>query len=100
LSRAHEIPKSGSKCPWKVSQNYIPDAIGHRFGRVDDAMVFGRIKFPCAGGRWLLWRRPTTCTVVQYCSYGWSLTSTSVWAAMDVEEKFDDSRLVENFGRG
>jgi hypothetical protein len=56
--------------------------------------------FPCAGGRWLLGRRPTTCTVVQYCSYGWRLTSTSVWAAMDVEEKFDDSRLVENFGRG
>jgi hypothetical protein len=32
------------------------------------------------------------------CSHGLSLTS--VWAAMDVEEKFDDSRLVENFGRG
>ena len=43
LRRAHEIPKSGSKRPWKVSQNYILDAIGHRFGRVEDAMVFGRI---------------------------------------------------------
>ena len=39
--RAHELPKSGSKRPWKVGQNYIVDAIGHRLRGVDDAMVFG-----------------------------------------------------------
>jgi cation diffusion facilitator CzcD-associated flavoprotein CzcO len=39
--RAHELPKSGSKRPWKVSQNYLIDAIGHRFERIDDALVFG-----------------------------------------------------------
>jgi cation diffusion facilitator CzcD-associated flavoprotein CzcO len=39
--RAHELPKSGSKGPWKVGQNYIVDAIRHHLSRVDDAMVFG-----------------------------------------------------------
>ncbi len=40
VRRAHELPKSGSKGPWKVSQNYLRDALGHRFRRNDDAMVF------------------------------------------------------------
>ena len=39
--RAHELPKSGSKGPWKVGQNYLVDAIGQRLRGVDDAMVFG-----------------------------------------------------------
>jgi cation diffusion facilitator CzcD-associated flavoprotein CzcO len=38
---AHEMPKAGSRGPWKVRQNYLTDAIAHRFGRIDDAMVFG-----------------------------------------------------------
>ncbi len=38
---AHELPKSGSKGPWKVGQNYLTDAISHRLRRIDDSMVFG-----------------------------------------------------------
>jgi cation diffusion facilitator CzcD-associated flavoprotein CzcO len=38
---AHEMPKAGNRGPWKVRQNYLTDAIAHRFGRIDDAMVFG-----------------------------------------------------------
>lgn len=37
----HALPKSGNKRPWKVGQNYLADAIVHRFSRIGDAMVFG-----------------------------------------------------------
>lgn len=38
---APELPKSGISGPWKVRQNYFVDAFRGRFGRIDDAMVFG-----------------------------------------------------------
>jgi cation diffusion facilitator CzcD-associated flavoprotein CzcO len=38
---AQEMPKAGNSGPWKVRQNYLTDVIAHRFGRIDDAMVFG-----------------------------------------------------------
>ena len=43
LRRAPELPKSGTKDPWKVGQNYLVDAIGHLTERIDDAMVFGTV---------------------------------------------------------
>jgi cation diffusion facilitator CzcD-associated flavoprotein CzcO len=38
----HALPKSGTKRPWNVRQNYFADAIDYRFDRVEEAMVFGR----------------------------------------------------------
>jgi cation diffusion facilitator CzcD-associated flavoprotein CzcO len=38
----HALPKSGTKRPWNVRQNYLADAIDYRFDRIDEAMVFGR----------------------------------------------------------
>ncbi|OBF24481.1 FAD-dependent oxidoreductase [Mycobacterium kubicae] len=38
----HELPKSGTKRPWNVRQNYLADAIDFRFDRIEEAMVFGR----------------------------------------------------------
>ncbi len=38
----HALPKSGTKRPWNVRQNYFADAIDHRFDRIDEQMVFGR----------------------------------------------------------
>ena len=38
----HALPKSGTKRPWNVRQNYLADAIDYRFDRVEEAMVFGR----------------------------------------------------------
>jgi cation diffusion facilitator CzcD-associated flavoprotein CzcO len=35
------LPKSGTKRPWNVRQNYYLDALDHRFDRIDEAMVFG-----------------------------------------------------------
>ena len=40
---AHALPKSGTKRPWNVRQNYLADAIDYRFDRIDEAMVFGRV---------------------------------------------------------
>jgi choline dehydrogenase-like flavoprotein len=40
---AHDMPKAGTSGPWKVRQNYLTDVIAHRFGRIDDAIVFGTI---------------------------------------------------------
>jgi hypothetical protein len=37
VPRAPDARNSG---PWKVRQNYLTDVIAHRFGRIDDAMVF------------------------------------------------------------
>ncbi len=37
----HELPKSGTKRPWNVRQNYLADAIDYRFDRIKEAMVFG-----------------------------------------------------------
>jgi cation diffusion facilitator CzcD-associated flavoprotein CzcO len=38
----HALPKSGTKRPWNVRQNYLADAIDYRFDRIEEAMVFGR----------------------------------------------------------
>jgi hypothetical protein len=48
---AHALPKSGTKRPWNVRQNYLADAIDYRFDRVEEAMVFGRVaeREPLAG---------------------------------------------------
>ncbi|MCV7192416.1 flavin-containing monooxygenase [Mycolicibacterium brumae] len=38
---AHALPKSGTRRPWNVRQNYVFDAIDHRVDRIDEHMVFG-----------------------------------------------------------
>lgn len=43
LRNLHALPKSGTKRPWNVRQNYFADAIDYRFDRVEEAMVFGRV---------------------------------------------------------
>jgi cation diffusion facilitator CzcD-associated flavoprotein CzcO len=43
LRSVHELPKSGTKRPWNVRQNYLADAIDYRFDRIEEAMVFGRV---------------------------------------------------------
>lgn len=40
---AHALPKSGTHRPWNVRHNYVLDAIDHRFDRIDESMVFGRV---------------------------------------------------------
>ena len=42
LRSLHALPKSGTKRPWNVRQNYFADAIDYRFDRIEEAMVFGR----------------------------------------------------------
>jgi cation diffusion facilitator CzcD-associated flavoprotein CzcO len=41
LRTPHALPKSGTKRPWNVRQNYLADAIDYRFDRIEEAMVFG-----------------------------------------------------------
>jgi len=45
------LPKSGTRRPWNVRQNYFADAIDYRFDRIEEAMVFGRVadRAPLAG---------------------------------------------------
>jgi cation diffusion facilitator CzcD-associated flavoprotein CzcO len=43
LRNLHALPKSGTRRPWNVRQNYFADAIDHRFDRIDEAMVFGQV---------------------------------------------------------
>ena len=42
LRNPHALPKSGTKRPWNVRQNYFADAIDYRFDRITEAMVFGK----------------------------------------------------------
>lgn len=42
LRSLHALPKSGTKRPWNVRQNYFADALDYRFDRIEEAMVFGR----------------------------------------------------------
>jgi cation diffusion facilitator CzcD-associated flavoprotein CzcO len=51
LRSLHSLPKSGTKRPWNVRQNYLADAIDYRFDRIEEAMVFGRAadREPVAG---------------------------------------------------
>ncbi len=47
----HALPKSGTKRPWNVRQNYLADALDYRFDRIEEAMEFGRVsdRAPVAG---------------------------------------------------
>ncbi len=40
LRAPHALPKSGTKRPWNVRQNYLADAIDHQFDDVTESMVF------------------------------------------------------------
>jgi cation diffusion facilitator CzcD-associated flavoprotein CzcO len=42
LRAPHALPRSGTKRPWNVRQNFVVDAIDHRFDNIDESMVFGR----------------------------------------------------------
>jgi cation diffusion facilitator CzcD-associated flavoprotein CzcO len=37
------LPKSGIHRPWNVRHNYVLDLIDHRFDRIEESMVFGRV---------------------------------------------------------
>lgn len=39
----HVLPKSGTRRPWKVRHNYLLDVVDHRFDRIEESMVFGRV---------------------------------------------------------
>ena len=39
----HALPKSGTHRPWNVRHNYVLDLIDHRFDRIEESMVFGRV---------------------------------------------------------
>jgi cation diffusion facilitator CzcD-associated flavoprotein CzcO len=45
---AHVLPKSGTHRPWNVRHNYVLDAIDHRFDRIEESMVFGRVSAEAA----------------------------------------------------
>ena len=45
----HALPKSGTKRPWNVRHNYALDAFEHRFDRIEESMVFGRVQAGSAG---------------------------------------------------
>jgi hypothetical protein len=34
-----DLPKSGSKAPWRLRMNYAADVLALRFGRVDDGVM-------------------------------------------------------------
>jgi cation diffusion facilitator CzcD-associated flavoprotein CzcO len=42
----HALPKSGTHRPWHVRHNYVLDLIDHRFDRIEESMVFGRVPSP------------------------------------------------------
>ena len=47
LRNAHALPKSGTKRPWVVRQDFLADAFDYRFlDKIDEDMVFGRVKAP------------------------------------------------------
>ncbi|MEY8018107.1 flavin-containing monooxygenase [Mycobacterium servetii] len=43
LRSLHALPKSGTRRPWNVRQNYLADALDYQFDRIEEAMVFGRV---------------------------------------------------------
>ncbi|MCW1957727.1 MAG: NAD(P)/FAD-dependent oxidoreductase [Mycobacterium sp.] len=44
---AHALPKSGTRRPWVVRQDFFADAFDYRFlDKIDEDMVFGRVKAP------------------------------------------------------
>lgn len=46
LRAPHALPRSGTKRPWNVRQNYFVDALDFRFSRIEESMVFGRVGEP------------------------------------------------------
>jgi cation diffusion facilitator CzcD-associated flavoprotein CzcO len=46
LRAPHALPRSGTKRPWNVRQNFVVDAIDHRFDHIEESMVFGRTAAP------------------------------------------------------
>ncbi len=38
LRSADELPKQGSRRPWRIYQNYLRDLWLYRFSRIDDEM--------------------------------------------------------------
>jgi cation diffusion facilitator CzcD-associated flavoprotein CzcO len=47
LRNAHALPKSGTKRPWVVRQDFLADAFDYRFlDKIEEDMVFGRVKAP------------------------------------------------------
>ncbi|MCB1291959.1 NAD(P)/FAD-dependent oxidoreductase [Mycolicibacterium sp.] len=47
LRNAHALPKSGTKRPWVVRQDFLADAVDYRFiDKIDEDMVFGRVRAP------------------------------------------------------
>jgi cation diffusion facilitator CzcD-associated flavoprotein CzcO len=49
LRNLHALPKSSTKRPWNVRQNYFADAIDYNFvDKIDEDMSFGRVARPTA----------------------------------------------------
>lgn len=49
LRSAHALPKSGTRRPWVVRQDFLADAFDYRFlDKIDEDMVFGRVRAPAA----------------------------------------------------
>jgi cation diffusion facilitator CzcD-associated flavoprotein CzcO len=49
LRNPHALPKSGTKRPWVVRQDYLADAIDYNFvDKIDEGMTFGRVARPAA----------------------------------------------------
>ncbi|WP_207836106.1 flavin-containing monooxygenase [Williamsia soli] len=44
------LPKSGTKRPWNVRQNFVLDSFDHRFDRIGESMVFGTAGSPDESG--------------------------------------------------
>lgn len=46
LRAPHALPRSGTKRPWNVRQNYFADALDFQFDQITESMVFGRAGEP------------------------------------------------------
>jgi monooxygenase len=49
LRSVDQLPRSGTKAPWRMRMNYAVDAVALRLGKVDDGVM--RFSSPPAGGR-------------------------------------------------
>ena len=50
LRNAHALPKSATKRPWVVRQDFLADTLDYRFlDRIEEDMVFGREQTPAVG---------------------------------------------------
>ncbi len=49
LRNLHALPKSGTKRPWVVRQDYLADAFDYHFlDKIEEDMVFGKVSRPAA----------------------------------------------------